>query len=290
MTTMSDTIVRSHAHDTQMQRVRGPIFAVGGAEEKEGDEEVLRAFVDLAGGSSAQIVLIPSASSEPEDAIKDYREAFGRIGIASFQVVHGTSAEEFDTDEHIDVLTKATGIFMSGGDQSRLAERLCGTRAADCIMERNASGTVVGGTSAGAAILASHMVEGGESRATPRLSMAEVGEGLGLLRNVIIDTHFGERGRTGRLIAMHAAYPEVIALGLDEDTAAVINHDLVMSVVGSGSVAVVDGTSIQSDLELRQGDEPLMTSGVEIHTVTPGYEFDIRGRRFTPPLRQCYSQ
>ena len=179
----SNAIVRTHAHDPRTTRSKGHIFAVGGAEEKFGDEEVLCAFVDLAGGTNARIVLIPSASSDPDDAIATYREAFGRIGIGSFQVIQGTSADEMDTDEHIDILSQATGVFMSGGDQSTLAERFCGTRVAACLMERNAEGIVVGGTSAGAAILASHMVEGGEGGATPRRSMATVGEGLGRYRD-----------------------------------------------------------------------------------------------------------
>lgn len=287
---MSDTIVRNHTQQSKLEKSHGRIFAIGGAEDKEGDEEVLRAFVELAGGKGARIALIPSASEEPEDAVKTYREAFSRIGIASFQVVHGTSADEIDTDEHIAILSDATGIFMSGGDQSVLAERICGTRVADCLKQRNVEGIVVGGTSAGAAILASHMVDGGEGGSTPKRSMSTVSQGLGLLRNVIVDTHFGSRGRTGRLMAMHAAHPEVIAIGLDEDTAAVIDDDMVMRVVGSGAITIVDGSSIRSDLDRCEEDEPLMISGVEMHTVTKDYTFDIRARHFVPPLRQCYTQ
>lgn len=264
---------------------RGMIVAIGGAEDKEGNRDILRAFVELAGGANARIALIPTASSDPEDAANEYTQVFRELGVDEVRVVEARTPEAADSDQAVEVLSNATGIFISGGDQNRLAEIFCGTRSHRCIIERNASGVVVGGTSAGAAIMASHMVGGGESGATPFKSMSGVEEGFGLLHNIVVDTHFGARGRTGRLMAMHAGLPELIAIGLDEDTAAVIDEDMIMQVIGSGAVTIVDGSSIRSDLDDIGDDDPIMINGIELHTVTPRYQFDLRARKFLPPLK-----
>lgn len=257
---------------------------IGGAEDKESGPEILEAFVKLAGGQDARIALIPTASEDPEDAIKRYTEAFEQIGVAAVTPVTATRRTELDSDESLGILRDATGIFISGGDQGQLVDIYLNTKAADCIRERNHDDVVIAGTSAGAAFMASHMITGGESGATPIKGMAEISEGLGLLQNMIIDTHFGPRGRTGRLLMLHSLHPEVIAIGLDEDTAAIIDEDLVMNVIGSGAVTVIDGTSIKSDITERKDDEPLMISGAELHVISSRYCFDLRGRKFVPPI------
>jgi cyanophycinase len=257
---------------------------IGGAEEKDGNPEILETFVELAGGKDARIALIPTASDEPEDAVKRYTKAFEGIGVACVTPILGATHAQVESEESLQILRDATGIFISGGDQARLAEIYCGTKAAECILERNQNDVVIAGTSAGAAFMASHMIAGGESGATPIKGMADISEGLGLLQNIIIDTHYGPRGRTGRLLMLHALHSEVIALGFDEDTAAVIDHDLVMNIIGSGAVTIVDGSSIRSDINERKDDEPLMVNGVELHVVTNRYCFDLRGRKFVPPL------
>jgi cyanophycinase len=269
---------------------RGIVMPIGGAEETRHDPDVLTTFLGLAGGAQARIALIPSASSEPQDAIDKYTQVFKELGAAQVAIVHGETQRAFERDEMVELLEQATGIFISGGDQNRLAELLCGTPVADAIIERNRAGVVVAGTSAGAAIMASHMVEGGASDSSPTREMSAVTEGLGLLQNLVVDTHFGERGRTNRLIAMHSAHPDVVSIGLDENTAAVIDSDMLMRVVGGGSVTIVDGSSIRTDLEERRDDELIMVNGVEIHIVTTRYSFDLRACKFAPPLRNCYTQ
>jgi cyanophycinase len=285
--TFSYTVNRVGSDDAQ-RRQQGAVMAIGGAEDKERNADVLRTFVELAGGKGARVAVIPSASAEPDEMADTYREAFAALGVNDIRIVHISERDEADSDNVIDQLSDTTGIFMSGGDQSRLADLICGSRLAECLSTRNQDGAVLGGTSAGAAILASHMVTGGEGGSTPYKGMSDVSEGLGILNNLIVDTHFGERGRTGRLLAMHARFPEVIAIGLDEDTAAVIDADMLMTVVGSGAVTVIDGTSIRSDLELIGDEDPMMTSGIEMHTVTSRYTFDLRARKFVPPLNACY--
>jgi cyanophycinase len=169
---------------------------------------------------------------------------------------------------------------MTGGDQTRLAEVICGTRVVACIRERNAAGAVGAGTSAGAAIMASAMVAKGPGGATPFKYMSNTDDGLGLLSNLIVDMHFGERDRTGRLLAMYAAHPELNGIGIDENTAAVIDADLQMSVVGSGAVHVYDGSNLTSDIDEIADDEPVMIDGAVVHVVTPRHRFDLAQMRF----------
>lgn len=282
---MSDTGRQREPHDfIPRASGKGTIMLIGGGEEKDGNPDVLGAFVEMAGGQDARIALIPTASEEPQDAVDRYSEAFEKIGVARVTPLAGTTRAEVESDKSLQTLRDATGIFISGGDLQRLAEIYCGTQAAVCLLERNHASVVIVGTSAGAAFMASHMIEGGESGATPYAGMAEIGEGLGLLKNVIIDTHYGPHGRIGRLMMLHAMHPDVIAIGLDEDTAAVIDEELIMTVIGSGAVTIVDGTAIRSDIAERKDGEPLMVNGVELHVVTSRYCFDLRGRKFVPPL------
>lgn len=263
---------------------KGNVVLIGGAEDKEHNPQILTAFVELSGGKDARIALIPTASEQPDDAVERYTTAFEEIGVAWVKPVSGTTRAEVESIGSLGILRDATGIFISGGDQTRLTDIYLGTSAAACILERNRDDVVVAGTSAGAAFMASHMIAGGESGATPIKGMATINEGLGLLQNVTVDTHYGPRGRTGRLLMFHSLHPEVMAIGLDEDTAAIIDYDLVMNVIGSGAVTVVDGTSIKSDISDRKNDEPLMVSGAELHVISSHYQFDLRGRKFVPPL------
>jgi cyanophycinase len=268
---------------------RGVIMAIGGAEDTSGDGEILEKFVELAGGARARIAIIPAASETPQESGDSYRTLFKELGAGEIKVTQFQTREAAGKETALEPLRWATGVFMTGGDQNRLAEIIIGTPVHDCLRERNAEGQAIAGTSAGAAILASHMICGGDGGASPRKGMVDLSEGLGLLPNTIVDTHFDERGRTGRLLASHATHTDVISVGLDEDTAALIEWDMVMSVVGVGSVMIIDGSAIKSDIEqLEDDDDPVMVNGVEVHTVTSRYTFDLRARKFVPPLRACY--
>ena len=243
----------------------------------------------LAGGERAHIVVIPTASDTPDESGQAYADVFGMLGARTVEVFRAENAHAAERDEAIAMLERASGIFISGGDQARLAAVFCGTRAAETILRCNRAGVIVAGTSAGAAFMSASMIESGESRATPIKGMTVMQPGLGLLQNLVVDTHFGERGRTGRLLEILAANPHLITLGLDEDTAAVIDGDVVMRVVGSGAVMVLDGTGVRSDYELVADDEPVMTNGAELHTITARYTFDLRVRKFVPPLRASWT-
>lgn len=288
---MAHVTTESRAFMPQMSETRrGAIVAIGGAEDTSGDGDILQMFVDLAGGKDARIAIIPAASEEPQESGDGYRSLFKEMGVTEIEVLQFQTREAAGKEAALEPLRWATGVFMTGGDQNRLADIIIGTPVHDCLKEHNTVGQVVAGTSAGAAILASHMIQGGEGGASPRKGMVNLTEGLGLLPNTIIDTHFDERGRTGRLIACHAVHTDLISLGLDEDTAAIVDWDMVMSVAGAGTVMIVDGSSVKSDIEqLEDDDAPVMVNGIEIHTITSRYTFDLRARKFVPPLRACYA-
>ncbi len=154
-------------------------------------------------------------------------------------------------------------------------------------MERFQAGAVIAGTSAGASAMSSHMIAFGASGATPKLRMAQIAAGLGVLPGVIIDQHFQQRNRLGRLLSLIAQNPSLLGLGVDEDTAGIVGPDHVMEVIGRGSITIIDGASSETDAWEIGGHRPLMISGVVLHSLPAGYHFDLRQRRriATPQLR-----
>jgi cyanophycinase len=207
-----------------------------------------------------------------------YRDIFTELGAASVSPLHAETRTQAN-DEHIArQVREATGVFMTGGNQLRLSSMIGGTRLADAIMTRFQAGSVVAGTSAGASAVSSHMIAFGASGATPKHRMAQIAAGLGLLPGVIVDQHFQQRNRLGRLLSLIAQNPSLLGLGVDEDTAGVVGPDSIMEVIGRGSVTVVDGAASETDAWEIRGHRPLMISGVVLHSLPAGYRFDLRRR------------
>jgi cyanophycinase len=157
-----------------------------------------------------------------------------------------------------------------------------GTKLGATILDAHGRGVVVAGTSAGASAVATHMMAFGSSGATPKHRMANVSVGLGLLVNVVVDQHFEQRTRLGRLLAVVAQSPSLIGLGLDEDTAAIIDANDVLEVIGRGSVTIVDGSDVITDAFQTTGHKPMMVSNARLHSLPSGYRFDLRARRVLP--------
>lgn len=257
---------------------RGPLLAIGGAEDKFRDRVILRRFTELSGGDDAHIAIVPTASSV-DDAGQRYKAIFLELGAASADVVYVGDRTDANRDDLVELVDRSTGIFMTGGNQIRVAAILGGTRVADSLLRRNREGAPVGGTSAGASVMSSVMVAGGRSGATPRPHIAQMSPGLGLIDSVIIDQHFRERDRVGRLVTMVSYNPKLLGLGIDEDTAALITADNCLEVVGKGSVLVVDGSHMTSDVFAARGRRPLTMSDIVIHFVGDGSAFDLNTRR-----------
>lgn len=262
---------------------RGYIVPVGGAEKKDEEAFILRRFVEMCGGPEGRIAVIPTAS-ELEDTGTRYEGLFLELGAGQAQSLDYRRRTDTDDPERLKWLRNATGIFLTGGNQLRITTILGGTRVARAIRSANARGVSVGGTSAGAAVLSEHMVAFGESGATPVAGRVTLAPGLGLTNRVVIDQHFRQRDRIGRLLAALALNPFAVGVGLDEDTAAFIDADDVLRVRGSGAVTVIDANGLEhSSMGSAEGGQVICMTGLRLHILPRGGTFDLRNRIAKPP-------
>lgn len=259
---------------------------IGGAEDKLRDRVILSRFVELAGGSESHIVVISTASSLGDVATDLYRDLFTQMGAGRISGLRPVTREEANEEAVSEVVRQATGIFLTGGNQLRLASVVGGTRLGRELLAAHERGVVVAGTSAGASAVSTHMVAFGASGASPKHRMAQISAGLGLLKGVVVDQHFEQRTRLGRLLAVVAQSPSLIGLGLDEDTAAIVYPDDTMEAVGKGSVTIVDGSQVVTDAYQTKGHRPMMVSGVVLHSLPSGYWFDFEARRVLPKVEE----
>ncbi|HKO01686.1 MAG TPA: cyanophycinase [Thermoanaerobaculia bacterium] len=212
---------------------KGCVIAIGGNEDKRGQKSILREFVRRAGAANARIVIIPSASVAPEQRAVRYSRIFARLGVASVCSIH---PERKVTPDDLVLVTNATGIFVTGGDQERLMTFLRPTGVANAIVEAVRNGAVYAGTSAGASALSGRMITGStRSRGT---DIVEFGDGLGLLPTIIVDQHFSERRRLTRLISASREH-HMIGVGIDENTAMVLDGSGRIGAIGAGEITVV---------------------------------------------------
>jgi len=256
----------------------GTLFAIGGAEAKLRRRTVLRAFVTAAGGEDARIAVVPSASSLGPEVVEVYQAVFRSLGAASVEAGRPESRADAQSLELASRLDDATGVFMTGGNQLKLSNYIIGTPFADAVHAAYARGAAVGGTSAGASIVADHMIAFGSGGSTPKQRMSQLSVGLGLLRGVVIDQHFEQRNRYGRLLSLVAQSPSLLGIGVDEDTAAVVRQGDQLEVVGRGAVTVVDGTHLISNAYAAKRTAPLLVSGATLHVLPAGSRFDLTRR------------
>jgi len=254
-------------------------MVIGGAEDKLRDKAILSRFAKFAGGSEGRVVVISTASSLGDQATEMYRELFLDLGLGEVTGLRPEEREEADDPAVVSALQGATGVYLTGGNQSRLAAVVAGTRLGDALFLAHDRGAVLAGTSAGASAMASHMVAFGRSGSTPKNRMAQLSAGLGILQGLVIDQHFEQRGRIGRLLAIVAGSPSLLGVGLDEDTCAIVHADQTIQVIGRGAVTIVDGSHVKTDAYRGKGYRPLMVSGAVLHSLPAGYWFDLRARK-----------
>jgi cyanophycinase len=258
---------------------------IGGAEDTDLGGEILERFVKLAGGKAARIAIIPTASDDPQRSGEGYAELFRELGAKKADWLRVEQRSDANSEKALQLLREATGIFITGGDQARLVEFLVGTLVMECIRLRNADGVVVAGTSAGASILSTLMmaggtgVGGGSNDSAARKGMVDIVAGFGLLQDIIIDQHFSQRGRLGRLLSVFAGTPGLVGLGLDEDTAVLIDREGTLEVLGSNMVTIVDGRDTISDYFEREEGEILSITGSSLHVLAGGRRFDLNVRQ-----------
>jgi cyanophycinase len=255
---------------------RGYIVPIGGAEDKISDRRILQRFAELA--ELGRIAVVPTASTLDSTG-QAYADLFRELGAREAVVLDIRERHHAEDPRWGEALDGATGVFLTGGNQLRLSTILGGTPIATRIRRMNARGVHVAGTSAGAAFLCEHMIAHGASGATPRAGQVALAPGLGLTNRIIIDQHFRERDRLGRLLAALSYNPFSVGFGLDEDTAAFIDPHDRMEVHGSGGITVVDvGDLAYSSMAVAEVGEPVELVGVRLHILARGGRFDLPAR------------
>lgn len=267
------------------KHARGPLVIIGGAEDKTGECAILRNFVRLAGGERAAIVVLAMASDYPLDVGARYATLFRELGARDARPLHLAARAEADGADAVRAIEAASGVFFAGGTQQRIVDVLAGSAVETALHRRHTEGLALGGTSAGAAAMSSVMIVEGKGNRPPRLGSPKRGPGMGFLKGAIVDQHFSERARFGRLLAMVAAYPGHLGLGIDEDTALVVRGDECMA-LGCGAVTIVDGSglSYSSADEPAEPGTPLALYDLKVHVLPAGHRFSLKARRPLAPL------
>ncbi len=219
-----------------------------------------------------------------EDTGARYEEILLGLGVEQVRSLPFNERADCEKEEWLDVLRDATGVFLTGGNQLRLSTTIGGTSVASLLRERNEQdGLHVAGTSAGAAFLCEHMIAYGDGGATPSSDMVTLAPGLGLTQLAIIDQHFRQRGRLGRLLTALAYNPRPIGIGLDEDTAAFIAPDDTLDVAGTGAITIVDPSEIEySSMDSARRHDPVCIIGVRLHVLIDGAHYNIATRKARP--------
>jgi cyanophycinase len=265
--------------------IGGHLLVIGGAEDKYNERRILRKFLELAGGAEAEVLIVPVASDYPEFAADVYVQAFRRLGVANPRVLRATSRQDVVTVDADALLDGVTGVFMSGGDQMRLVSILGGTQFAQKLRQLvTETNIVVAGTSAGAAGMSTSMIVRGESTPHPQRNSVSLSPGLGFLKNIIIDQHFTERGRISRLITAVSYNPYNLGIGIDENTAIILDKDGTLEVFGGGTVTIVDGSQITFNEIAEVGEhQAFSVCGVQLHILGDGLLYDYFGRTTIQP-------
>jgi cyanophycinase len=262
---------------------RGHLVIIGGSEDRQDDKVVLSAVAELAGGKDGRIVVLTTASRQadekPEVAsefAEMYEQAFADCGLGEIETLHIHDRIAANDPANAERLERASGVFMTGGDQSRLVSILGGSAVHRAMREGFAArGVCIAGTSAGASAMSQHMPLGGPSEPLPKKGMLPVAPGLGFLRNVVLDQHFSQRHRLARLLSVCAQNPFLVGVGVDEDTGLVVSPEHRLEVVGSGAVTVLDGREMAytNVNEVGRG-EALAITDIRLHLLPSGFRFD----------------
>jgi cyanophycinase len=256
---------------------KGNLVIIGGAEDKYGESKILEEVVEIIGGENARIGIITTATLHPEQVGEEYRDVFLRLGVKKTDILNINTRDEANLDDNVQRIRDVTGFFFTGGDQLRITSILGGTKAYEAIHQSFNQGTAVIGTSAGASVMSSTMIIEGNNNDAARKCTLKMAPGLSLLEGVIIDQHFDQRGRLGRLLCGIAENPGILGIGIDEDTAIRVYPEEYFEVLGNNAVTVIDGKSIKStNVSELQPDEILTITNASIHVLSKGYGFDLK--------------
>ena len=268
----------------ELTQARGKLMAIGGAEDRKGDCRILKEFIRLSGGAKANIVVMTAATNQPESEGKERRTLFTKLGAKTVKVVDVSTRADALNEKNIETVSQATGIFFTGGNQFHITTLIGGTELQRLINRMYEKGTIVAGTSAGAAMMSNSMILNGEGEDSPRLNSIELGPGMDFIVGSIIDTHFSQRGRYGRLLTAVAHHPQELGIGLDEDTAIITSGDKEFEVLGSGAVTVMDGSSLTyTNAPYTKPGEILAMADVKLHVLPEGMKYNFESRSVIAP-------
>lgn len=262
-----------------MQNNKGYLIIIGGAEDKNGDSVILKQASEMLKQEEILTVLT-TATENPKEVGNIYYEVFKRIGINKIQILNINTRDDAENEKNCEIIKKSKCIFMTGGDQLRITSILGGTRAYIELKSLYESGGIIMGTSAGASVMSSTMVVQGNDNEPARKCTLKMAPGLGLLNGVIIDQHFDQRGRFGRLLCGVAENPDILGIGIDEDTSIKVYPDQHFEIIGSNAVTIIDGKTIQStNVSELNPNEILAIMGVTVHALPQGYGFNLKDRK-----------
>lgn len=252
------------------------IVVVGGAEDRLRDKVILRRFLELSDGVDGKVLILTAASSDQAASWTGYERVFLEMGATNTSHLPIHTIEDANSPDTINRILNADGIFLTGGDQRRLMERLWETDAARALHQAfHLRSCCIGGTSAGAAVMSRIMLAEGDTPQLPEKDAAILGLGLGFVSNAIIDQHFSQRRRLGRLLSALAQRPDLLGVGIDEDTALIIDRGRGVEVIGNGTVTLIDGRLMRTNYRNADSSERLEMLGVRLHVLPAGNQYYI---------------
>jgi cyanophycinase len=253
------------------------ILVVGGAEDKVHGQEILHTFFQRSGGSNSIIAIVPSASREPTVIGDRYHQIFEAMGAKELHLLDVRDREQGNDPELHTIVEACTGVFLTGGDQLRLCGLLADTPLMNRIIQRvHQREITIAGTSAGAAVMGHHMIAGGGSGESPNRSLVDMAMGLGIIPEVLVDQHFHNRNRLARLLSAISYHPDLLGIGIDEDTCAMFAHDDTLQVLGKGAVTIINAEDISfNNQEYVRGNDPLSLHNLHLHVLCHGDRYHL---------------
>ena len=262
------------------KRLEGRLIIIGGAEDKKGEKVILKKVCSNIDMDKDELVVVTVATEYPKEVGEEYRQIFNRLGVKKVSILHVLEREDAYEPNNIEILKRASLVFFTGGDQLRITSVLGGSPLYNTLKEINSTGVVIVGTSAGASVMSDCMIVSGLNDDSPRKCTIKMAPGLSLIKGVIIDQHFAQRGRIGRLLGAIAENPQWLGIGIDEDTSIDVSKEGYFKTIGSGAVYVIDGSTISnSNVSEQYQDRVLSIFDVKIHVLKNNDSFSLINRR-----------
>jgi cyanophycinase len=254
----------------------GSLMIIGGAEDKKNDCEILKEVVDKTKAKKGSLVLLTAATNLSQEVVKDYTETFNKLGFNNIQIVDINHRNDANNLDYCNILTSCSSIFFTGGDQLKITSLMGGTPLYDSLKNAYNNGTLIVGTSAGASCLCSTMIVSGIDEDSPKKCTIKMAPGLDIIRGVLIDQHFAQRGRIGRLLNAVAQNPGILGIGIDENTSVAFEGNSTFNILGSGAVTIVDGRNISfTNVSELSPQEILAITDIKIHILPKGYCYNV---------------